>query len=73
MQKTKSGLIKLYRAIISNNFETKIQFINNIEINSNNNGHIFKHPISCIIQNYKYLLFTCSNNSYKFEFDINLI
>ena len=72
-KKTKSGLIKLYRAIISNNFETKIQFINNIEINSNNNGHIFKHPISCIIQNYKYLLFTCSNNSYKFEFDINLI
>ena len=71
-KKNESGLIKLY-SVITNNFETNIEFINNIEINSNNNGYIFKDPITSIIQNGQYLLFTCSEKSYKFEFDINLI
>ena len=72
IKKNESGLIKLY-SVITNNFETNIEFINNIEINSNNNGYIFKDPITSIIQNGQYLLFTCSEKSYKFEFDINLI
>ena len=72
-KKNDLGFIKLYRVIIANNLETKIEFINNIEINSNNNGYIFKEPITNIIQNGKYLLIISFNNLYKCEFDINLI
>ena len=67
------GLIKFYSIKIGNNFEPKIELVNDININSKNDGHIkFKGPITSIIQNGKFLFITCYNIAYKYIFDINL-
>ena len=64
-----SGLIKLYEVIIGTDNKYKIEFINDIIIN--NNKYNNEDPITSIIQNEKYLIFSTIKDKYKIEFDID--
>ena len=64
------GIIKLYKIIYNQNFsKNKIEFIQNVAINNNNNFKGFKGPISSIIQSSKgdIIITSWDKNIYLFK------
>ena len=80
-KRKKKGIIKLYKVIFdNNNFNNKIEYIEDIFIDNNNNFKGFKGPISCIVQDNSgnfiitcwdgnVLLFSLKNLDYYLKFD----
>jgi hypothetical protein len=80
-KRKKKGIIKLYKVIFdNNNFNNKIEYIEDIFIDNNNNFKGFKGPISCIVQDNSgnfiitcwdgnVLLFSLANLDYYLKYD----